>query len=97
MKLRETVYGSSGQWSADNSTFFEIGTTGITDIDVGYNFTKWLKVDVGANNLFNQLPPVTPTANGAPVGGGLVYSVPYSFSPWGGNGGYYYGRVTVNF
>ena len=39
----------------------------------------------------------TRSRRAAPIsGGGRVYSVPYGFAPWGGNGGYYYGRVVVN-
>ncbi len=90
--LRETIYGPTRQWSANNTIFEQIGTTGITDLDFGYRITQAIKVDVGANNLFNQIPPLHDIA-----GGGRVYSVPYAFAPWGGNGGYYYGRVVVSF
>ena len=95
--LRETVYGPTGQWSADNSYFQKIGVTGITDIDIGYKVTSALKLEVGANNLLNTFPPRVGAAGGFPVGGGLVFNTPYSFAPWGGNGGYYYGRVTYTF
>ena len=90
--LRETIYGPTRQWSANNTIFEQIGTTGITDIDIGYRITPMIKVDAGANNLFNQTPPLHNIA-----GGGRVYNVPYGFAPWGGNGGYYYGRVIVTF
>ena len=90
--LRETIYGPSRQW-LDNSTYAQLGTTGITDLDFGYRITSAIKLDVGANNLFNQIP----TRQALPVSGTLVYNVPYVFAPWGGNGGYYYGRVIVNF
>ena len=90
--LRETIYGPTRQWSANNSIFEQIGTTGITDLDIGYRITPMIKVDAGANNLFNQIPPLHNIA-----GGGRVYDVPYGFAPWGGNGGYYYGRVVVSF
>jgi iron complex outermembrane receptor protein len=92
VNLRETIYGHSSQITADTGQLDSIPTTGITDLDVGYRFTSWLKVDAGANNLFNQFPP-----RGFSVSGGRVYNVPYDFAPWGGNGGYYYGRVIVSF
>ncbi len=90
--LRETVYGPTRQWSANNSLFEHLPTTGITDLDIGYKVTSYIKVDAGANNLFNQIPTRAPLS-----AGGRVYSVPYGFAPWGGNGGYYYGRVVVSF
>jgi iron complex outermembrane receptor protein len=38
-----------------------------------------------------------PQVNGAPASGALVYHVPLTFSPYGSNGGYYYGRLTITF
>ena len=102
--LRETVYGDASEWvSLDGSgtgtgAFDEkIGVTGITDIDVAYKVTKALKVDIGANNIFDVKPPKTPLYNGRPTNGGIVYNVPYTFAAWGDNGGYYYARVTYTF
>jgi len=97
LTLRETIYGQTSQYSPDNSYIQYIGVTGITDIDLGYKFTSYLKVDVGANNLFNTIPPSVGAAGGFPLGGGLVFKVPYGFAPYNANGGYYYGRVVVNF
>ena len=97
VNLRETVYGPAAQWSADNSYYEKINTTAITDLDVAYKFSKHLKLDVGANNLFDTLPPHPPNPADKPVGGGRVYNVPYAFAAWGGNGGYYYGRFTYTF
>jgi len=97
LNLRETIYGPTSQWSPDNSYLQTIGTTGITDIDLGYKLTKFLKLDVGANNAFNTIPPAVGASGGFPLGGGLVFKVPYGFAPWNANGGYYYGRVTVTF
>jgi iron complex outermembrane receptor protein len=98
LNLRETIYGKTGQWSANNSIFETIGTTGITDLDLGYRVTSYLKVDIGANNLFNTIPPGDRTVvDGYPGGGGRVFNVPYGFAPYNANGGYYYGRVVVTF
>ena len=64
------------------------------------------KFDVSAfarlNNLFNEKPPTTPNiSDGAggvrPADGANVYDAPMGFSPFGINGGYYYGRVTYTF
>jgi iron complex outermembrane receptor protein len=102
--LRETIYGSSseevsfdGSGSGAGAFDEKIGVTGITDLDIGYKITSNLKVDVGANNLFNKFPPKTPLNGGRPTDGAEVYNVPYGFAAWGMNGGYYYGRVTFTF
>ncbi len=98
VNLRETVYGPTSQYTPNDAFLLKIGTTGITDLDVSYNILSNVKVAVGANNLFDQIPARVPNgANGSPVNGGRVFNVPIGFAPWGGNGGYYYGRVTVNF
>jgi len=99
VNLRETVYNDMSEYVSSPSLLEKIGTTGITDLDIGYKITKNLKISVGANNLFNILPPITPVsaATGQPVDGSLVYHLPYSFAPWGSNGGYYYGRVTLTY
>ena len=98
--LRETVYGQTSEIADPSGTdpYNEvIPTTGITDVQVSYKVTPKIKLSMGANNLFNQYPPKTPLRGGEPVDGALVYGVPYGFSPYGINGGYYYGRVTINF
>jgi len=98
--LRETVYGQSSEIADPSGTdpYNEvIPVTGITDLQVSYKVTSAIKLSAGANNLFNQFPPLTPLRGGSPVDGALVFHVPYNFSPFGINGGYYYGRVTINF
>jgi iron complex outermembrane receptor protein len=99
--LRETIYGESSEIADPSGTspYNEvIPVTAITDMQVAYKITDKIKISAGANNLFNQYPPKTPlTADGTPVDGALVYHVPYNFSPFGINGGYWYGRISVNF
>ena len=108
VNLRETIYGpTSQQISLDGSglnagaTDLQIGTTGITDVDVGYKITPSLRFDIGANNLFDQRPTKVPNVahNGGvqPADGNNVYGEPAQFSPFGIDGGYYYGRVTFTF
>ncbi len=98
VNLRETVYNDMSEYVGTPSFLEKINTTGITDLDVGYKVNRFLKLDMGANNLFNTLPPLTPnTSTGQPVDGGRVYGVPYGFAPWGQNGGYYYGRLTLTY
>ncbi len=107
VNLRETVYGKSSQLvsldgTGNNGAKVKIGTTAITDLDVAYQVLPSVKVSVGANNLFDHKAPTTPNIpNGAggvrPADGANVYDAPLGFSPFGINGGYYYGRVTYNF
>jgi iron complex outermembrane receptor protein len=105
--LRETIYGKTSEMvstdgTGNNGTLAKIGTTGITDVDLGYAVTPAIKVSVGANNLFNHKAPTVPNipdgAGGVrPADGANVYNAPLGFSPFGINGGYYYGRVTYTF
>jgi iron complex outermembrane receptor protein len=108
VNLREDIYGPTSQWvSIDGSgtgplaVDTKIGTSPITDIDVGYKVTDYLRIDLGANNLFDRRPTTVPNVNNGgnlqPADGNNVYGEPNQYSPYGINGGYYYGRVTINF
>jgi iron complex outermembrane receptor protein len=99
--LRSSIYGKTSEKILlfANSTIFteKIPTTAIFDLDVGYKVLDNVKLDVGANNLLNKIPPKAPNVGGRPVDNGRVFGVPYTFSPYGNGGGYYYGRITFNF
>ncbi|NKJ01105.1 TonB-dependent receptor [Novosphingobium sp. SG707] len=113
VNLRETMYGTTSQHISTDGTgncatsdtatcrLMKIGTTFITDLNVGYKFTPKIRFDLGANNLFDKQAPTMPTINKGTTGerplANNVYNAPLSFTPWGINGGYYYARVTVNF
>jgi len=111
VNLRETIYGETseddsfdGTGSATSLGYHDVvvGAAAITDIDIGYKITPNLKLDVGAENLFDKRPPNIPTGINAsgdaqPIDGNNVYNEPATFSPYGINGGYYYGRVTFTF
>jgi len=113
VNLRETIYGPVSEHISTNQTGaganaydLRVGTTGITDLDIGYKVTRAVKIDAGANNLFNIKPPVVPVVATAssgyaggfrPVDGNNVYGEPAQFSPYGINGGYYYVKVSVDF
>lgn len=100
VNLRGTTYGPSSEDVINNNIGFfveRIPATEIVDLDVGYKLTKNVKIDVGANNLFDTLPPKSPLIDGAPADNALVYGVPLTFAAWGSNGGYYYGRVSITF
>ncbi len=69
----------------------------LTDLELDYQVTQSLKLDVGARNLFNKRPPWAPVrANGKPDQNanseyGLVTS------PYDPGGGYWYAGLTVQF
>ena len=102
--LRGTLFGKSSTFaSPDGGTFYEqkIGTAFIVDLDLSYTIAEAVTLTIGANNLFNKRPPtvalVPGTTNFTLVNSGNVLDGPLTFSPYGINGGYYYGRVSVKF
>jgi iron complex outermembrane recepter protein len=72
----------------------------ISDLEVRYSFMERFELAVGANNLFDVYPDARPqgarpTGGFYPVNAGYL---PYSgFSPFGFNGRFLYGRVSVTF
>jgi iron complex outermembrane receptor protein len=113
VNLRETMYGpvsqhistdGSGNCSSttgESCQLLKIGTTFITDLNVGYKLTSKIRFDLGANNLFDKQAPTMPTIKKGTTGErplvNNVYNAPLSFTPWGINGGYYYAKATFNF
>ncbi len=109
INLRETLYGvthqrtnysGSGYGVPDDGsgyTVLRIGTSVITDLNLGYKITPKIRFDLGANNLFNKKAPTVPNVGGRPANGSNVYNPPITFTPWGINGGYYYARATFTF
>ena len=103
--FRETFFGTSSELlSPDGGTFYNnrVGPAFITDLEVSAKVTKAIQLTLGANNLFNKRPPnVFLVANGTnrPTisSGGNVYDAPVGIGPYGGNGGYYYGRINFAF
>lgn len=101
--LRETVYGeASSLESPDGGVFFRnrIGVTPITDLELGYRITDALQLTLGANNLFNEFPDKKNSdllaAYRANLDNSAVAIYP-SFSSFGINGGYYFGKLTMKF
>lgn len=65
----------------------------IVDLDFAYQASKALRLSAGANNLLNKQPPLVNTAQT----GGSILNARITTSPYGINGGYYYGKVAVTF
>ena len=108
--LRETLYGPVSVLNSPSggAPFYEtrIGSAFITDLELSYALPHGFQIAVGANNLFNKRPDTrpfvpgsvaTPTSAGTLIDGSNVLNAPYGFSPYGINGGYYYGRISVSF
>lgn len=89
--LRLTRFGKyteSSQTSAAGDRTF--GAKWVTDLELGYDLTKYLTISAGANNLFG----VYPDKNGVvSYDGSNGYG---AFAPFGLSGGFYYGRVTLH-
>jgi iron complex outermembrane recepter protein len=102
LSVKETVYGPSSRLTNRNGgPFYEtrIGVTPITDLELAYQAAA-LKFSMGASNVFNRYPDKTNSQLMAlyqaarDTGAVAVYP---SFSPYGINGGYYYGRMVYSF
>lgn len=100
VNLRETFYGKSSQVVIYNGTTPTVraGAAAITDLEVSYELTKGLTLSAGANNLFDKKASTVPNgADGLPIDGGAVLDAPVTFTPYGINGGYWYGKVGFKF
>jgi iron complex outermembrane recepter protein len=114
LSILEKIYGKTSEWENDDADNPEnvfhwykttIGVTPITNIDLGFNLTKQLKVDIGANNAFNRFPGLenpalirafyssSAAANNDPIGSSAVPV----FSPFGIDGGFYYVHAAYRF
>jgi iron complex outermembrane receptor protein len=100
--LRESFYAASALLTTATSgaDFREhIHSAFITDLELDYDLFKNVKLAIGANNLTNHYPTkisYEAIRAGYLAGGSNSYVTQYpSFSPYGINGGSYYGRVTV--
>jgi iron complex outermembrane receptor protein len=88
--VRYGSFKSFGNAVINDRTF---GAKWITDLELSWRTTDSLTVAVGANNLFNVYPDRNDTLTNVNTGAGFyATSGAYGFT-----GGYYYGRVAVNF
>lgn len=90
--VRTTFYGSilSPGTLADGSADTRTGTRGLVDVEARYTFPFGMTAAVGADNLFDVYPrQITPNNN---TTGASPFS---SFSPFGFNGRFVYGRLSM--
>jgi iron complex outermembrane recepter protein len=109
VNLTEKIYGPASEYANDgglNPTgtpeYFKtsIGTTPITNLDLGYQVAKHLKLDVGALNLFNRYPPAvnsTEISHFFKANYSTAVQIQPIFSPFGIDGGFYYAKATFSF
>ncbi|WP_372871203.1 TonB-dependent receptor plug domain-containing protein [Shewanella sp.] len=90
--VRMNYYGEFYEDHLDSEGELPIynGSTVTFDAEIGYDFNDNWSISVGAQNLFDTYPDDNPWAGIA----GAAYPVT---SPYGFNGGYYYGRLNYNF
>jgi len=110
VNLVQKIYGPSSEMQnddGDNATgsvdpIFKtsIHVKPITNLDLGYQATKEIKLNVGAINLFNEYPNQvnsTVLAHERAADDNAAVQIYPSFSPFGINGGYYYAKATYSF
>jgi iron complex outermembrane receptor protein len=91
--VRPTFYGDvlSPGTLADGSADVHTGKRTVWDIEAHYNFPHGVTAAIGADNLFDayprQVPPALDTTGAAPW---------TSFSPFGFEGRFVYGRLSLN-
>ena len=94
LTLRETIYGHTSQVQGYGPFFlYQTIVTPITDINIGYALSDSVRVDLGGNNIFNQYPMKIPSWIYQQVN----YDQYSHLSPFGINGGYYYGKISYKF
>jgi iron complex outermembrane receptor protein len=112
VNLKETLYGPASRYDSRTGcplttgstlpTCFknEIDATFITDLEISYRIIEPVKLTIGANNLFNKYPDkLNPDYRNTFLTGnanGYVTQYP-TFSSFGINGGYYYGKIAYTF
>jgi len=108
VNLAEKIYGPASEYEndeGDNAAGVPIylkttiGTTPITNLDLGYQVTKFFKLDIGAINLFNRFPPLingTITEHEFKFNSSTAVQIQPIFSPFGIDGGFYYAKATLS-
>lgn len=101
--LRTTRFGDvmSPGLPADGSDDVELSAKWLVDLEARFAPTDAWQIAIGANNVLDEYPDANPTGlRAAPFTGSYSannYFTPYSsFSPFGFNGRFVYGRVNFN-
>ena len=90
--LKATRYGKVLDPSTSASADFELGSKTLVDLEGRFDVTDSIRLAIGAENLLDEYPDAF-TLNRNTTG-----NTPYSnYSPFGRNGRFIYGRLSVNF
>ncbi len=88
--VRLTGYGDVLAAGASEATDLQLGDALVADFEARYRITDNVIVSVGADNVLDQYPRQSLTANNTT--GAFPFS---NFSPYGFNGRFVYGRIAV--
>jgi iron complex outermembrane recepter protein len=105
LTLRGNRYGKVLGAGSDVFLDVPLSAKWVTDMEIRGTFNDRFTVALGANNLFDVYPDRVPIGRGTDPANGAGrnypatnYFLPYSnFSPFGFNGRFLYGRISVNF
>jgi iron complex outermembrane recepter protein len=92
LKLNEVRYGDYTIVNDTPSLSRTFPAAWITDFEATYHLTEPVSFTVGANNLFNVYPPATALATPTLGQGQYPQESPFAYT-----GGYYYGRIRIDF
>jgi iron complex outermembrane recepter protein len=90
LRLLARVSQYDGWYDNEDGRAYDGGNF-LFDAEVAYNVSSGLTFIVGAQNLFDEYPDENP---GGAAGAGNRYS---QYTPFGFNGGFWYGRLTYRF
>lgn len=90
--IRVTGYGDVLAPGATASTDLQLGASLVVDLEARYSLTDRITLAVGADNAFDEYTKQILPANN--TSGAFPFS---NFSPYGFNGRFLYGRVSLNF
>jgi iron complex outermembrane receptor protein len=88
--LRVSGYGDVLAAGATAATDLQLGDALVVDAEARYRFTDRVTLAVGADNLLDQYPRQSLRENNTT--GAFPFS---NFSPYGFNGRYVYGRISL--
>ena len=91
--LRATSYDSVLVANNNDTLDYETGSAVTVDLEGRYTFPMGISAAIGVNNLTDEYPTATPASLN-----GVTGSVGYpSYSPYGFNGRFFYGRLSYAF
>ena len=91
--VRASYYGKVEYKADDPMNDESFGAKVLFDTEVSYEFTRYLRLTVGAYNVFNTFPDRLKNASNTSFGR-FVYS--RAVSQFGQNGGFYYARLSLS-